>query len=154
MNLSVKLDFVSLLLLVLQFGIVGALVLGQAAVSASIVSPILIIIIAITGIASFAIPDFAFGFHLRVSRFLFIATAYMSGFLGLGLCLFLYIVYLCNTKSFGTSYMAPYAPPTLKGNWGYFVVPTWKKELRPDYLNTKKRSMQNHISMKWKYKNM
>ena len=46
-------------------GIVGALVLGQAAVSAGIVSPILIIIVAITGIASFSIPDFSFGFHLR-----------------------------------------------------------------------------------------
>ena len=52
-------------------GIVGALVLGQAAVSASIVSPFLIIIVAITGIASFAIPDFSFGFHLRITRFLF-----------------------------------------------------------------------------------
>ena len=53
-------------------GIVGALVLGQAAVSASIVSPILIIIVAITGIASFAIPDFSFGFHLRLLRFVFL----------------------------------------------------------------------------------
>ncbi len=53
-------------------GIVGGLVIGQAAVSASIVSPILIIIIAITAIASFAIPDFSFGFHLRLMRFVFI----------------------------------------------------------------------------------
>ena len=53
-------------------GIVGALVLGQADVSAGIVSPILIILVAITGISSFAIPDFSFGFHLRYFRFLFI----------------------------------------------------------------------------------
>lgn len=53
-------------------GIVGGLVIGQAAVSASIVSPILLIIIAITAIASFAIPDFSFGFHLRLMRFVFI----------------------------------------------------------------------------------
>ena len=71
--------------MVQQFGIVGALVLGQAAVSASIVSPILIIIIAITGIASFAVPDFAFGFHVRISRFIYILLAYMAGFLGIGL---------------------------------------------------------------------
>ena len=131
-------------------GIVGALVLGQAAVSASIVSPILIIIIAITGIASFAIPDFAFGFHLRVSRFIFIALAYMSGFLGIGLGLFVYITSLCNIKSFGVPFMVPYAPPTLKGNSRYFVFPAWQKEKRPDYLNTKKQNMQSHISMKWK----
>ena len=54
-------------------GIVGAIVLGQAAVSAGIVSPILIIVVAITGISSFAIPDYSFGFHLRVSRFIFIS---------------------------------------------------------------------------------
>lgn len=53
-------------------GIVGGLVIGQAAVSAGIVSPILIIIIAITAISSFAIPDFSFGFHLRLMRFIFI----------------------------------------------------------------------------------
>ena len=52
-------------------GIVGALVLGQAAVSAGIVSPISIIIVAITGISSFAIPDFTFSFHLRIFSWLF-----------------------------------------------------------------------------------
>ena len=132
-------------------GIVGALVLGQAAVSASIVSPILIIIIAITGIASFAIPDFSFGFHLRISRFLFIALAYMSGFLGIGLGLLIYISILCNIKSFGVPYMVPYAPLTSKTSTRYLVAPTWKQEQRPDYLNPKKRTSQNHISMKWKY---
>lgn len=134
-------------------GIVGALVLGQAAVSANIVSPILIIIIAITGIASFAIPDFSFGFHLRISRFIFIALAYMSGFLGLGLGILLYITKLCSIKSFGVPYMVPYAPLTSKIGSRYFVPPTWHKEQRPDYLNTKKQTSQKHISMKWKYGN-
>lgn len=66
-------------------GIVGALVLGQAAVSANIVSPILIIVVAITGIASFAIPDFYFGYHLRILRFGFILLGYIAGFLELQL---------------------------------------------------------------------
>jgi len=64
-------------------GIVGALILGDAAVQASLVSPILIIIIAITGIASFAIPDYSFGFALRIFRFGFIILAAVAGFLGL-----------------------------------------------------------------------
>ena len=72
-------------------GIVGALVLGDAAVSASIVSPVLIIVIAITGIASFAIPDFSFGFHIRIMRFAFILFAFIAGFLGIGLLIFVYI---------------------------------------------------------------
>ena len=81
-------------------GIVGALILGDAAVSAHIVSPILIIVVAITGLSSFAIPDFSFSFHLRVYRFLFIFLGYISGFLGIGLGLFLYISMLCSIKSF------------------------------------------------------
>lgn len=134
-------------------GIVGALVLGQAAVSANIVSPILIIIIAITGIASFAIPDFSFGFHLRISRFLFIAAAYMAGFLGVSLLLLIYITKLCSIKSFGVPYTVPYSPLTKKNNNSYFISASWKKEYRPDFLNTKKPKSQEHISMKWRYGN-
>ena len=54
----------------------GALIIGQAAVDAGIVSPILIIIVAITGITSFAIPDYYLAFHCRVARFLYIILGY------------------------------------------------------------------------------
>lgn len=131
-------------------GIVGALVLGQAAVSASIVSPILIIIIAITGIASFAIPDFSFGFHVRILRFVFILIAYMAGFLGIALSSFVYLAFLCNLRSFGVPYMVPYAPITSKKGGSLLRLDTWKTEERPDYLNTKRHHSQEHISMKWK----
>lgn len=133
-------------------GIVGALVLGQAAVSASIVSPILIIIVAITGIASFAIPDFSFGFHLRIYRFIFVLLGYIAGFLGIGLGVFVYLSILCSLKSFGVPYLVPFSPVTnSKGN-GYFISPIWKREKRPDYLNAKKTNSQEHISMEWKYR--
>jgi len=49
-------------------GIVGALILGEAAVSANIVSPILIIIVALTGISSFAIPDYSLRFLYKTSQ--------------------------------------------------------------------------------------
>ncbi|MCL2341499.1 MAG: spore germination protein [Firmicutes bacterium] len=64
-------------------GIVGALVLGNAAVAAHLVSPILIIIVAITGICSFAIPDYSMGFALRIFRFMFIIMGFLAGFLGI-----------------------------------------------------------------------
>ncbi len=133
-------------------GIVGALVLGQAAVSASIVSPILIIVVAITGIASFAIPDFSFGFHIRLLRFIFLILAYLSGFLGVGIGLFVYVTILCSLKSFGVPYMVPFAPMTKSEGNGYFISPIWKREKRPDYLNSKKKNAQNHISMEWRYR--
>ena len=120
------------------FGIGGALVLGQAAVSAGIVSPILIIVVAITGIASFAIPDFSFGFHLRYFRFAFILLGFIAGFLGISIGLFVYISILCSLKSFGVSFTVPFAPASnSKGN-GYLLPPIWKREYRAPYMAPKK----------------
>jgi spore germination protein KA len=64
-------------------GIIGALILGQAAVAANIVSPILIIIVAVTGIGSFAVPSFSLSFAFRVLRFGYILLGAMAGFLGI-----------------------------------------------------------------------
>ena len=133
------------------FGIVGALVLGQAAVSAGIVSPILIIIVAITGIASFAIPDFSFGFHLRYFRFVFILLGFMCGFLGISLGLFVYISILCSLRSFGVSYMTPLTPTSNTEGNGYFLPPIWKREYRASYMAPKKVRKQEDIAMKWKF---
>ena len=49
--------------------------------------------------------------------------------------------------------MVPYAQKKKKTSTKYLVPPTWRREQRPDYLNTKKGLSQNHISMKWRYWN-
>ena len=131
-------------------GIVGALILGDAAVNANIVGPILIIIVAITGIASFAIPDFSFGFHLRVFRFFFIILGFTAGFLGIGLGIFIYISMLCNLSSFGVPYTVPFAPTGDSKKNGYFIPPIWKQEYRASYLSPKKEKSQDKVSRKWK----
>ncbi len=132
-------------------GIVGALVIGEAAVSASIVSPTLIIIVAITAIASSAIPDFSFGFHLRLFRFLFILLGYMAGFLGISLGLFVYISMIANMKSFGLTTTIPFSPYVRSKASKYFLAPIWKREHRPAYLDPKISKTQDNISMKWRY---
>ncbi len=131
--------------------IVGALILGDAAVNAGIVSPTLIIIVAITAIASFAIPDFSFGFHVRIFRFWFIALGVTTGFLGIGIGLFLYITMICSLTSFGVPYAAPLSPAyKTKGN-GFFIPPIWKQEYRISFISPKKKESQGKISMKWRY---
>mgnify|MGYP002568721361 FL=1 len=132
-------------------GIVGALVLGQAAVSAGIVSPILIIIVAMTGISSFAIPDYSFSFHLRFFRFGFILLGFLSGFLGIGIGIFIYLSELCDLETFGVSYTAPYAPFIDSKNNGFLLPPIWKREYRASYLASKREKKQNKISMKWRF---
>ena len=134
-------------------GIVGGLILGQAAVSANIVSPILIIIVAITGISSFAVPDFFLGFNVRLLRFVYIFLGAFAGFLGIGFGLFIHLLSLANLKSFGVPYLSPYAPASsFDGTARFFLSPIWKREKRPDYLNAKKEQMQPHISMDWSVK--
>lgn len=132
-------------------GIVGALVLGQAAVSAGIVSPILIIIVAMTGISSFAIPDYSFSFHLRFFRFGFILLGFLAGFLGIGIGIFIYLSELCDLETFGVSYTAPYAPFIDSKNNGFLLPPIWKREYRASYLASKREKKQNKISMKWRF---
>lgn len=133
-------------------GIVGALVLGEAAVSANIVSPILIIIIAVTAISSFAIPDFSLSFHLRVTRFAYILLGSLCGFLGIGVGMFIHILVLTSLKSFGVPYLAPYSPLSSVGNHSYFLKPVWKREKRANFLKSKNPITQEKISMKWREK--
>jgi spore germination protein KA len=132
-------------------GIVGGLIIGEAAVSAHVVSPILVIIVAITGISSFAIPDFAFGFHLRIFRFVFIFLGSFLGFLGIGVGIFAYVSILCNIKSFGVPFTAPFSPSTIGNNIGYVVPPTWKQETRDGFLSPQHLQKQNKVSKKWEY---
>lgn len=130
-------------------GIVGALILGQAAVEANIVSPILIIIVAITAIASFAIPDFSLSFHCRILRFAYIILGYLLGFLGICIGLFIHFLVVSSLKSFGYPYLQPYIPVT-RDYKGLLLSPAWKREHRADFLNSKRPKKQANISMGWK----
>ena len=133
-------------------GIIGGLILGEAAVSANLVTPLLIIIVAITGICSYAIPDFSLNFTIRTFRFMYIILSYIAGFLGISFGMFIQLILLSNLQSFGVSYFSPYLPPSDKNNDSSFLIkPIWKKEKRSSFLNTKRPKQEEKISMKWKY---
>ena len=132
-------------------GIVGALILGQAAVQASIVSPILIIIVSITGISSFTIPDFSLGFHARITRFAYIILGAIAGFLGISAGLIIHFVIICSIKSFGVPYVSPSIFSARSGK-GLILAPAWRRETRSEFLFTKRPREQEKISMNWKYK--
>ena len=134
-------------------GIVGALILGEAAVSASLVSPVLIIIIAITGICSFSIPDFSLNFTFRIYRFVYIILGYMAGFLGISFGVFIQLAIMCKLKSFGSPYINPYILGKNKRSISsYFIPPIWKRERTSSFVHAQKKFSQQKISMVWRKK--
>lgn len=89
-------------------GIVGGIVIGSAAVDAGIVSPIMVIIVAITAISSFSIPNYSLSVGFRMLRFLFMVFAGALGLYGIMLGVLLILSHLVKLKSFGIPYMSPY----------------------------------------------
>lgn len=127
--------------------IVGALVIGQAAVQASIVSPAMVIIVSITAIASFATPSFDMAISARLIRFLFMIGAATFGFYGIILCLLMMVVHLCGLRSFGVPYMAPFAPFIPVNNGDTVVrLPWWTLRQRPRLItaNTIREGTNQH----------
>ncbi len=96
-------------------GIVGGLIIGQAAVDANLVSPIVVIVVAFTALCSFAIPNEEFAFAFRILKFGIIALSAWLGFFGFLVGLFLVLVHLASLKSFETPYLTPYVDPALNG---------------------------------------
>ena len=134
-------------------GIVGGLILGQSAVSAKIVSPLMIIVIAITGIGSFATPDYSLSWTSRVLRLGFIALGAFFGLYGIAIGIFLYALSLAAQTSFGVPFLSP-MPKTGKNNMknALFENAIWKKEYRPGFLRTKRTQAESKISRNWKIK--
>ncbi|WP_060861189.1 spore germination protein [Paenibacillus riograndensis] len=116
--------------------IVGALVIGQAAVQAGIVSAPVVIVVAVTGISSFAIPRYNFGTAYRMLRFPMLILAGVLGLYGVICGLFIMIIHLLGLNSFGVPYMSPVAPQALRGLKDVFVrAPRWSMNVRPAYLS-------------------
>lgn len=132
-----------------SIGIVGAIILGQAAVAANLVSPIMVVIIAVTGLASFSIPDYRLAFALRMTRFAFLLLSAMMGLVGLSFGLLVITVVMCSMKSFGVPYMTPVSPKTMTGYDTLIRGPVFSQEMRPDQLNTLDSRRQPAVSRKW-----
>ena len=82
-------------------GIVGGLIIGQAAVDANLVSPIVVIVVAFTALCSFSIPNEEFAFSFRILKFYMIALSAWLGFFGFLLGLLTILIHLSHLKSFG-----------------------------------------------------
>ena len=133
-------------------GIVGGLIIGQSAVEANLVSPIMIIIVAVTGIASFTVPSYSLSFAFRFSRFLYILGAGLLGLYGVMAVFFVNTLMAIGTKSFGVPFMSPLSPADTHGKSSLlFGAPIWiRGTKRESYLKPKDMYKKAKISRKWR----
>ncbi|QNR67258.1 spore germination protein [Paenibacillus peoriae] len=121
--------------------VIGALVLGQAAVEAGIVTPLLTIVVALTGIASYAIPTYNMAVAGRLFRFVFMVLAAFMGLYGITLGLIALIAHMNSLRSFGVPYMAPFSPFVLESQKDAVLrMPFWMMRKRPKSITSKNQT--------------
>ena len=88
--------------------ILGGIVVGQSAVSANIVSPLVVVIVSLAGIAGFIVPNQDLSSAIRVVRFLFAIMAAVGGFFGLTISIIVLLTHLCSMDNYGIAYLSPF----------------------------------------------
>lgn len=120
--------------------IVGALVLGDAAVAAGIVSPIVVIIVAITSIGGLLFTDVDVINSIRLWRIIFIVAASLLGLIGIVIAGFIFITRLASINTLGISYLSPFSPFSLQGQkYGIIKPPSPLLKKRPLFLKPKNK---------------
>ncbi|SEM90990.1 spore germination protein [Paenibacillus sp. OV219] len=118
-------------------GIVGGIVIGQAAVQAGIVSNLMVVVVSSTAVASFILPNYDMAASIRLIRFPVMLIASLFGIIGIVACFMGLLIHVIQLKSLGESYSTPLAPMRL-GDWkDVFVrMPLWSMKKRPDSIRT------------------
>ncbi len=120
-------------------GIIGGLLLGQAAVSANIVSTVVLIIVALTGLGNFTIPDYSAQVAAAYYRVLLCIFATLGGLLGITLIGLCATAIMCSVKSFGVPFFTPYAPVTKHREHLLFSGKLQQRAHADDWSNTERR---------------
>lgn len=116
-------------------GIVGALVIGDAAVTAGVVSPLMVIVVGLTTISSYANPSYNAAISLRLLRFPLMILGALFGLYGVVVGLLLMLAHLVKLRSFGVPYMAPIAPLRWKDLKDTLIRVPWRwMDRRPTFF--------------------
>lgn len=130
-------------------GIVGALILGQAAVQAGVISPLLVIVVAVTALSSFTLPNYNLSFAIRTLRFLFIGAASLWGFFGITLGVMVLMMHWVNMKSFGVHMLSPISPKMETSHDVLLRGRVFKQERRPGPLRPLDMWRQKQFTRPW-----
>ncbi|WP_425463877.1 spore germination protein [Paenibacillus taihuensis] len=123
--------------------IVGALVIGQAAVDAGLVGPAMVIVVSITAISNFVIPSYNMGISIRMIRFFFMMLAASFGLFGILVGTIILVLHLSSLQSFGVPYLAPFAPFIKEDQKDNMIrLPQWMLLTRPHIVSHQDRKRQ------------
>ena len=118
-----------------SLSIVSGLIMGQAAVEANLISPLLIIVAASAGLGSHAIPDYSVSIAFRILQMGFLFAAALGGFFGLCLLTIVLVCGLCGMTSLGAPYLAPLSPARSRNLDLFFRSPIWLNRTRTYLAN-------------------
>lgn len=125
-------------------GVVGGIVIGNAAVTANLVSPMVVIIIAITAVSAFTVPNEEFATSFRIIRYIIIILSAFLGLYGFIIGLMILLIHLTGLKSFGVPYLLPFAASGIKaasdGKDALIKYPIRKLRQRPIFAREEERT--------------
>lgn len=113
-----------------SFGLVSALILGTAAVDAGMVSPLLLIVVALSGLGSYALPDYSLSFAFRMGQMLLLIAGGLMGLPGVCLAAVALIMRVAGMQSFGRPYLAPSTPRRTRNPDLVVRAPVYRQRLR------------------------
>ncbi|WCK55630.1 spore germination protein [Aneurinibacillus sp. Ricciae_BoGa-3] len=126
-------------------GVVGGIVIGQAAVQAGLVSNVMVIVVSITAIASFIIPDYEMSAGIRLLRFPMMLLASIFGIVGIMIGMMVMVIHLLSLESLGVPYSSPISPLHLSDMKDTFIrLPQWMFKKRPLSIKPKQLKRQEN----------
>ncbi len=134
-------------------GTVSGLILGQAAVEAHLVHPLLLIVVAVASLGSYAVPDYSLGIAVRIGQLLMLLAGSIFGLYGMVLFIAMGTVHLCSLTSLGSPFAAPFSPGRAHNPDGLIRAPLWMQRWRT-WLSSSDHRMRTRGPMRrWDRRN-
>lgn len=126
-----------------SLGTVSGLILGQAAVNANLVHPLMIIVVAVASLGNYALPDQSLTMAFRIGQLVFLFAAWLGGVYGMMLALCVAVLRVCGMRSFGSPFAAPVSPVRPHNPDVVLRLPLWRQRLRT-WLGNAKYPLRAH----------
>jgi spore germination protein KA len=130
--------------------IVIGIILGMLSVFTNLINPVLLIVIALTGVATFLMPEYSVSMSFRMISYLYTLLAFIYGFTGIAFGAFLHLHILTKQKSFGVPMLAPIGPITSRSGDVVLMRSISGRKNRPDFFDALQRKRQPPNTQEWK----